>query len=173
MQSKSPYQRRRLVGFHSNTVFWTIYNCLLCSLHTHKIWKRSVEKYESCGTLSTTTHFVSAFCEAGVVQQCPEAQAGMVQDGINHVVVEEKTLFFFFLITHLHCSPTGCSERTPKTSCPVPSASLLLARSSSGGPPVSSAWRSPVSHISRGQRWFRFCYCCSWQEFEILFFRES
>ena len=29
--------------------------------------------------MSETTHFLSVFCEAGVVQQCTEAQAGMVQ----------------------------------------------------------------------------------------------
>ena len=33
-------------------------------------------KYKSYGTLSETTH------EAGVVQQCTEAQAGVVQDGL-------------------------------------------------------------------------------------------
>ena len=50
-------------------------------MHAHKLWKRSVEKYKSYGTLSKTTQFLSVFCEAGVVGQCTEAQAGMVQDG--------------------------------------------------------------------------------------------
>ena len=35
--------------------------------------------------MSKTTHFLSVFCEAGVVQQCPEAQAGMVQDGLRNM----------------------------------------------------------------------------------------
>ena len=35
-------------------------------------------------TWSKTTHFVSVFCEAGVVQQFSEAQAGMVQDGLKY-----------------------------------------------------------------------------------------
>ena len=47
-------------------------------MHTHKIWKRSVEKYKCYGALSKTTHFLSVTCEAGVVQQCTEAQAGVV-----------------------------------------------------------------------------------------------
>ena len=58
-------------------------NSLACSLHAHKIWKRSVEKYKSYGTLSKTTHFLSEFCEVGVVQQCTEAQAGVVQDELT------------------------------------------------------------------------------------------
>ena len=45
------------------------------------MWKRSVEKYESYGTSSKTTHFLSVFCEVDVVQQCTEAQAGVVQNG--------------------------------------------------------------------------------------------
>ena len=40
-----PFQRCQLFCFHSNTVFLIIYDSLLYSLHTHKIWKRSVEKY--------------------------------------------------------------------------------------------------------------------------------
>ena len=39
-------------------------------------------KYKSYGTLSKTTHFLSVFCEADVVQQCAESQAGVVQDGL-------------------------------------------------------------------------------------------
>ena len=42
-----------------------------------------MEKYKSYGTLSETTHFLSVFCGAGVVQQCTEAQAGVDQDGFN------------------------------------------------------------------------------------------
>ena len=42
-----------------------------------------MEKYKSYGTLSKTTHFLSLFCEAGVVQQSTEAQAGLVKDGLN------------------------------------------------------------------------------------------
>ena len=60
-----------------------MYNRLFYSLHTHTIWKRSVEKYKSYGTLSKTTHFLSVFCEAGVVQQCTEAEAGMVQEALE------------------------------------------------------------------------------------------
>ena len=56
--------------------FSTAYNSLLYNLYTHKIWKSSKEKYKSYGTLNKTT------CEVGVVQQCTEAQAGLVQDGL-------------------------------------------------------------------------------------------
>ena len=87
MQSKSPFQRWRLVCFHSNTVFIPVYNRLLYNLYTHKIWKRSVEIYKSYGTLSKTTHFLTEFCEAGVVQQCTEAQAGVVQDGLTFIII--------------------------------------------------------------------------------------
>ena len=83
MQSESPFQRWQLVCFHSNTIFFKTYNSLLCSKCTHKIWKRSVEKYKSYGTLSKTTHFLSVFCEASVVQQCTETQAGLVLDGLK------------------------------------------------------------------------------------------
>ena len=79
----SPFQRRHLVCSHSVKVFFKVYNSLLYSLRTHKIWKRSVEKYKSYGTLSKTTQFLRVFCETGVVQQCPEAQAGVVQDGLK------------------------------------------------------------------------------------------
>ena len=65
------------------TAFLKINNSLLCSLHTHKIWKRSVEKYRTYVTLSKTTHFLSVFCEAGMVQQYMEAQTGVVQDGLR------------------------------------------------------------------------------------------
>ena len=64
----STFQRWWLVRFHSNMVFLTICNGRLCSLPPHTIWKRSVEKHKSYGTLSKTTHFLSVFCEAGVVQ---------------------------------------------------------------------------------------------------------
>ena len=87
MQSKSPFQRWQLNCFHSNTVFLKIHNSILYSLHTHKIWKRSAEKYKSYGTLSKTTR------EACVVRQCTEAQAGMVQGRLN---VTHKT----HLVTH-------------------------------------------------------------------------
>ena len=80
MRSKSPSQRRQLVCFHSDTVFLTIYSNLLYSLYTHTLWKRSVQKYTSYGALSKTIHFLSVLCEAGVVQQSTEAQAGVVQD---------------------------------------------------------------------------------------------
>ena len=85
MQSKIPFQRWRLVCFHCKTVFLTVYNSLLYSLHTRNIGMRSVEKYKNYGTLSKTTHFLSVFCEAGVVQQCTEAQAGVVQNGLRTV----------------------------------------------------------------------------------------
>ena len=88
MHSKSPFQRWCQVCFHSNIVFLTIYNSLLYSLHTRNIGMRSVEKYKNYGTLSKTTHFLSVFCEAGVVQQCTEAQAGVVQDGFIFDVKE-------------------------------------------------------------------------------------
>ena len=91
-QLKSPFQRWWLVCFHNNTVFLKIYNTLLHSIHTHKIWKRSVEKYKSYVTLSMTTHFLSAFCEASVVQQCTEAQAGMVQEGLTTTSVPSLEL---------------------------------------------------------------------------------
>ena len=84
-QSKSPFKRWRLFFFllHSNKVFLKTYNSLSYSLHTHTIWKRSMEKYESSGTLSTTTHFLSVFCEVNVVQRCTEEQAGLVQDRLQ------------------------------------------------------------------------------------------
>ena len=63
----STFQRWWLVCFHSNMVF-LIYNGRLCSLPPRTIRKRSVEKHKSYGTLSKTTHFLSVFCEAGVVQ---------------------------------------------------------------------------------------------------------
>ena len=83
MQLMSPIQRGQLVCFHLHTVFLTIYNSLLYSLHTDRIWKRSVEKHKSHGTLSKTAHFLSVFCEVSVVQQCTEAQAGVVQDRVR------------------------------------------------------------------------------------------
>ena len=43
-----------------------------------------MEKYKSYGTLSKTTHFLSVFCEAGVAQQCTEAQASVVQDELSY-----------------------------------------------------------------------------------------
>ena len=55
-------------------------------MHTHKIWKRPVERHKSYGTLSKTTHFFSVLCEAGVAQQCTEAQVGMAQDGLKDVL---------------------------------------------------------------------------------------
>ena len=33
-----------------------------------------MKKYKSHVAVSKTTHFLSVFCEAGVVQQCTEAQ---------------------------------------------------------------------------------------------------
>ena len=82
-QSKSLFERWQLVCFHSNTVFLKVCNRLLYSLRTHETWKRSVEKYKSYGTLSKSIHFLSVFCEADVVQQCTEAQTGLVQDGLK------------------------------------------------------------------------------------------
>ena len=35
--------------------------------------------------MSETTHFLSVFCEAGVVQQCVEAQGGVVQVWLKEV----------------------------------------------------------------------------------------
>ena len=81
MQSKSPFQGWRLVCFHSNTVFLKNNNSLLHSVHTYKIWNRSVEKYKSYGKVSMTTYFLSVFCEAHGGQQCIEAQPGVVQYG--------------------------------------------------------------------------------------------
>ena len=81
MQSKSPFQGWRLVCFHSNTDFLKNYNSLLHSVHTCKIWNRSVEKYKSYGKVSMTTYFLSVFCEAHGGQQCIEAQPGVVQYG--------------------------------------------------------------------------------------------
>ena len=74
MQSKSPFQSYGWSVFIA-TVLWTVCNSLLHWLHTHKIWKRSVEKYKRYGTLSKITHFLSVFCEAGMVQQCTEAES--------------------------------------------------------------------------------------------------
>ena len=44
MQPGSLFQRWRLVCFQNSTAFLTICNSLLYILHTHTIWKRSVEK---------------------------------------------------------------------------------------------------------------------------------
>ena len=84
-QSKSPFKRWRLFFFllHSNKVFLKTYNSLSYSLHTHTIWKSSSEKYISYTTSNKTTHFRSVLCEAGVVQQCTEEQAGLVQDRLQ------------------------------------------------------------------------------------------
>ena len=60
-----------------------VYDSLLYSLHMHIIWKRSVEEYKSQGALSKTTHFLSMFCEAGVVQQCTEEQADTFQKWVK------------------------------------------------------------------------------------------
>ena len=38
-----------------------------------------MEKHKSYGTFSKMTHFLSMFCEAGVVQHCTEVQTGVVQ----------------------------------------------------------------------------------------------
>ena len=51
-----------------------------------------MEKYKSYGPLSETTHFPSVFCEVGVVQQCTEAQAGVVQDVLRSFCVQLTTL---------------------------------------------------------------------------------
>ena len=80
-----------LVCFHSNAIFLTIYNSSFFGLHAHKIWKRSVEKYRSYGTLSNSLRFLSLFCKAGVVQLSTEAQAVMVQDGLRDMT---DTVFF-------------------------------------------------------------------------------
>ena len=103
---KSPFQRWRLICFHSNTVFLTIRNSPWYSLHKHKMWKRSVEKYKSCGTLSNATHFLSVFCEACVVQQCTEAQAGVVQDGFRNqsLVLTPLTRMAIHSLNSVHTS---------------------------------------------------------------------
>ena len=83
IQSKSPLQSWRLAWFQSNTVFGTICNSLLYSLHTHtQNWKRSVEKYKNYGILSKTTHFLSVFYGADTVQRCTESQRVVVRDGL-------------------------------------------------------------------------------------------
>ena len=83
MQSMSSFQRWHLICFQSNTVFIKQIIAYYYRLYTHKIWKRSVEKYQSYWTLSKTTHFLSVICEVHVVQQCTEAQAGMVPEGLK------------------------------------------------------------------------------------------
>ena len=44
-----------------------------------------MEKYKSYEKLGKTTHYLSVFCEACVVKQCPEAQAGVVKDGLRNM----------------------------------------------------------------------------------------
>ena len=44
-----------------------------------------MKRYTSYGRLSKTTNFLSVSCEAGVIQQRTEAQAGVVQDGLRTV----------------------------------------------------------------------------------------
>ena len=52
-------------------------------MEKYKIWKRFVEKYKIYGTLSKTIHCLNALCEARMVQECTEAQTGVVQDGLS------------------------------------------------------------------------------------------
>ena len=78
MQLKSPLSNLEASLFPQQHSFLkNIFNSLLYSLRTHNIWKRSLGKYKSYGTWRKTTH------EAGVVQQCTEAQAGVVRDGLK------------------------------------------------------------------------------------------
>ena len=44
--------------------------------------------------LSKTTHFLSVFFELGVVQQCTEAQAGVVPDGLKEVIGRKESKDF-------------------------------------------------------------------------------
>ena len=60
MQSKSPFQTWWLVCFQSNIVFLKIYKSQFYSLQTRNIWKRSVQKCRSYGTLNKTTLFFFA-----------------------------------------------------------------------------------------------------------------
>ena len=78
MQSKFPLSKMAASLFPQQHSFLT--NSLLRWLYTHKSWKRSAEKYKSCGTLSKTIHFLSVFFEGCVVQQWTRAQAGVIQD---------------------------------------------------------------------------------------------
>ena len=72
-------------SFGSSDFGWLMAYYVVC-IHT-KFWKRSVDKYKSYGTLSKTTHFLSVFCKADAVQQCTEAKAGMVQDGLKETLL--------------------------------------------------------------------------------------
>ena len=56
---------------------------ILLSAYTWNLEEIYQKKYKSFGTLSKTTHFPSVVCEADVVQQCTEAQAGMVRNGLT------------------------------------------------------------------------------------------
>ena len=63
-----------------------------------------MEKYKKYGILSKTTHFLSVFCEAGVVQQRTEAQAGMVQDGLM-LFVTSLSLYITMLTFTVQTGP--------------------------------------------------------------------
>ena len=58
------------------------------------------------GTMSTTTHFLSVFCEEGVIQQCTEAQAGVVQDGLTFIII----IIIYPLITRVAWAPQMISQ---------------------------------------------------------------
>ena len=111
MQSKSPFQRWRLVCFHNITVFCLFvlrtYDSLLYSLHTDKIWTRSVENYKSYETLSKTTCEVDVVqqcteAQGVVVQQCTEAQRVVVQEGLNNCGRRQSYLQTRQRLPHLH-----------------------------------------------------------------------
>ena len=66
-----------------------------------------MEKYKSYGTLGKTTHFLSVFCEVGVVQQCTVAQAGVVWDGLTRQQSDEQhcpliPVYTMFLVSLCH-----------------------------------------------------------------------
>ena len=68
MQSKSHFQRWRLICLHSNTVFFKkkkhIIAYYIVCIHT-KFGRDLSRKYKRYRALSKTIHFLSVFCEAG------------------------------------------------------------------------------------------------------------
>ena len=91
MQSKSPFKRQWLVCFHSNTVFLTMYNSLVYSCIYTKFGRDLWRNTKAMGHWVRLPSF-SVCSEARVVQQCTEAHAGVVQDGLMCITTVNQTV---------------------------------------------------------------------------------
>ena len=96
--AKSPFQRWQLVCFHSNTFFLTTYNSLVYIVCIHTNFGRDLQRNKCYVILSKTTHFLSVFCEVGVVKQCTKAQAGVAQDRLIYIRVTQIILCITFIM---------------------------------------------------------------------------